>query len=51
MPKGRTMSTYFMKTEYKGDDYNAKKLEMNKELKDHHDAMYKMLGDDFKPFS
>ena len=51
MKKGRTKSVVFENFEYKGDDYNAKKALMNKELKAHHDTMDKMLGDEFKPFS
>jgi len=55
MLKGKTATSLVIHPDghykYEGDDYNAQKKLMNKELKAHHDTMYGMLGDDFKPFS
>ena len=51
MKKGRTASVVFNNFEYEGDDYNAQRKLSGKELKKHHETMFGMLGDDFKPFS
>jgi len=46
--RGAAISGHY---EYQGDNYNAQKELMAKELKDHQATMEKMLGDEFKPFS